>query len=284
MHNRLVIIILMLILGTGFISCSKKKTQKQNTLRINIGANPNSLDPRKARDLVSINLTKLLFEGLVRLNENNIVENALAEDIVMSSDKKKYTFVLKKTFWSNGDVLTSDDFIYSWKKVLSFEFPSPYASLLYVIKGGEDAKKSIGDLQAVKLKKIDDFCFEVELISPIPYFLHLLSHPVFFPVHKNVDKTITSWSRSSATYVCNGPFRLSSWKLSDEIVLKKNDTYWDCEAVKLNSIQMKMVSSEVELSLYEKNELDWAGSPFSILPTDSLLSLKKEKIIMLNHI
>ncbi len=78
-------------------------------------------------------------------------------------------------------------------------------------------------------------------------------------------------------YVCNGPFYLKSWKHADEIEAVKNPLYWDADHVKLPAVQMVMVSEETEFKMYEKKELDWAGSPLSVLPLNALPSLKKKQ-------
>lgn len=75
--------------------------------------------------------------------------------------------------------------------------------------------------------------------------------------------------------MCNGPFCLTEWKKSDYMILEKNNRYWDKESVKLDRIHLLVIEDETtELSMFENNELDWAGSPLSSLPFDALSSLR----------
>ncbi|MEK7340517.1 MAG: hypothetical protein AABZ92_07405, partial [Verrucomicrobiota bacterium] len=59
----------IIVLLTGCFSFSKEKKETQlQVLRINIGDDPQSLDPRRARALKDITLLRHLFEGLTRKN------------------------------------------------------------------------------------------------------------------------------------------------------------------------------------------------------------------------
>jgi oligopeptide transport system substrate-binding protein len=72
---------------------------------------------------------------------------------------------------------------------------------------------------------------------------------------------------------------LEEWRHSDAIVVKKNPYYWDKAHVKLSGIELIMVNEETELKMYQKEELDWAGSPLSTLPLNALSELKKNKLL-----
>ena len=75
--------------------CTACSSQTDNVLRMNVGKEPHALDPRKARDLQSLTITKMFFEGLTRINPQEIAEFALAEQVDVSPDGKTYTFHLR---------------------------------------------------------------------------------------------------------------------------------------------------------------------------------------------
>src|SRR6185437_15217223 len=96
-------------------ACDSAPSQNlKGSLKINIGNEPATLDPRKARDLSSQTLSKMFFEGLTRINDQDQAEWALAESCDVSSDGKFYTFHLRDAVWSNGDPVTAQDFAYAW--------------------------------------------------------------------------------------------------------------------------------------------------------------------------
>ena len=85
------------------------------------------------------------------------------------------------------------------------------------------------------------------------------------------------------TYVSNGPFQLKEWKPQDHLSLEKNAKYWDAERVEIDGIELLMVHADTELSLFEKGELDWVGSPFSTLPTDALPALRQASLLKIKE-
>jgi len=255
-------------------SCGTTNTQQ---LRINIGAEPHSLDPRRARDLQSQTMAKMFFDGLMRLNPEEKAELALAETIEVSDDGKTYIFHLREARWSNGDPVSADDFAYAWKKVLDPSFPTDTASQFYLIQNAKKAKEGKVSLDDVGIKVLGPRTLEVELENPAPYFLELLAMPIFYPVNQRIDQISPHWAESSSSYVCNGPFMPTEWRHSDKIEAVKNPRYWDAASVKLQQMEVVMVAEQTELLMFQKKELDWAGSPLSVLPIDALPVLKKEK-------
>jgi len=249
--------------------------------RLNIGDEPHTLDPRKVRDLNSINVTRLLFDGLTRINMEEKAELSLADQVKVSEDGKTYIFHLKSAEWSDRTPIKASDFAYSWKKVLDPKFPSSNAFQMYVIKNAKEAKEGRLSLEEVGIFVLDEQTLKIELEQPTPYFLELLAHPVFFPVSQARDKQNPEWAEEAKSYVCNGPFAFKEWKHHDQLILEKNKTYWDAKAVQLDEIQFVMVEADTAYQMFEKNELDWAGSPISVLPLDTLNSLRKENRLLI---
>src|SRR3990167_10184549 len=125
---RLLCLFLLLLIG-----CQQSVPTHQN-IRINIGCDPQTLDPRKARDLNTITLMHMLFEGLTRTSRSGETELALAQSVDLSEELTQYTFHLRDACWSNGDAVTSFDFARSWRSTLDPSFPTDVAYQLYVIK------------------------------------------------------------------------------------------------------------------------------------------------------
>ncbi len=253
--------------------------ENRHMVRVNIGHEPRTLDPARARDLQSITMTKMLFEGLVRINPSDRVEMALAEKVTISDDQKTYTFSLRDAKWTNGDAIVAEDFVYAWKRALDPLVPADNAFQLYPIKNAQSIKCGLMASEELGVKIIDEKTLQVELESATPYFLELTSYPAYFPVNAKVDRESPQWSEDVETFVGNGPFTLHEWKRQDCIVVTKNPQYWDQASVKLDAISMYMLKEETELSMFENNEIDWAGSPLSILPIDALGKLKEEKAL-----
>lgn len=242
-------------------------------MRLNFHSEPASLDPRLVRDIPTITVGKMLFDGLLRFTETGPV-CSLARSF--EKKDKRYTFYLRECHWTNGAPITAFDFEYAWKKVLSPCFPSEFANQLFIIKGGEAAKKGLLSLCDVGVWAEDSHTLVVELEYDHPHFLQLVSQPICYPIPLETELIDPSWAdRQGEEFVCSGPFCLAYWNHGNELALRKNFLYWDSKVVKLEHIIVSMIEDEhTELNMYESGELDWAGSPNSSIPPEALPSLK----------
>lgn len=258
---------------------SAQNDEIKQSIRINISVEPSSLDPAKASVIQSITVVRMLFDGLTRINKENRVEMALAENVIVSEDQKTFTFMLRDAKWTNGDTIRANDFLYAWRRVIDPNVPADNAFHLYSIKNAKAIKSGNLPIEELGVKVIDEKTLQVELENPTPYFLELVSYPVFCPINEKVDRATPNWADNVETYVSNGPFSLVEWRHQDSIRLEKNPTYWDNQSVNLDEISLFILNEETELSMFENKELDWAGSPLSILPIDALGKLHADKIL-----
>lgn len=273
-------VLLVLIFG-----CQPRKNAPECAkVTLNIGSDPHTLDPRKARDTCCSTLMKMFFEGLTRIGKQDLAELALARSVEISEDLRKYVFSIRYSEWSNGEPLTASDFVYAWKKVLDPKYPADNAFQLYVIKNAKAVKAGQMSPDLLGVRALDPMTLEVVLEDPTPYFLELMAFPIFFPVCQKIDEENSHWAESAQAYVCNGPFLLKEWKHQDCLVAEKNNTYWDANRVKLSILEMVMVPEETELKMYRKNQLDWAGSPLSTLSVDALPELKRKREVNIKPI
>jgi oligopeptide transport system substrate-binding protein len=279
------IYILFILMGSIFIhtSCTKKEGEKKitNAIHVNFLQDPSTFDPRKGSDYISSTLHFLLFEGLVRMTPESISAPGIAEKIEISSDKMKYTFHLRDAKWSNGTPITAYDFSRSWLDMLDPLFPSPNAHLLFPIKNAEKAKKGLVSLKEVGINAVNYNTLEVYLETPIPYFEELISFCVFSPICQNHAQENPDWVEAEGRdFVCNGPYRIAKRKIGQEIILEKNPFYWDAASVDLEQISISIIDNEMTaLNMFENNQLDIIGLPFTGIPSDSIPELRDKGLI-----
>ena len=145
--------------------------------------------------------------------------------------------------------MTAADFIASWRRVLTPALGADNANLLYVIQGAEAFHKGLADFASVGLAAPDARTLRVTLEHPTPYFLPLLNHPAWFPVHlRSVESSGSATQRGNAwaqpgRLVGNGPFLLTAWNRGQEIVVEKSPTYWDAARVRLAAIHFHTLDS-----------------------------------------
>jgi oligopeptide transport system substrate-binding protein len=255
-----------------------KKSDVPQELRVNIRTEPFSLHPGLANDSVSGNVLRNTFEGLTRIGKNGEPENAMAEDIQISDDQLTYTFKLRDAKWTNGDPVTAEDFEYAWKWVIDPANQSQYAEILHYVKNGAAISEGKMKPEELGVKAIDDKTLEVTLENPTPYFLELTAFYTYLPINSKIAKENPNWYKDAGElYTTNGPFKMTTWDHNEKIVLEKNENYWDADTVKLEKVEMYMINDEMtEISMFDNDELDWAGEPFGSLPTDAIQRLKDE--------
>ncbi|MCH9617281.1 MAG: Oligopeptide-binding protein OppA [Chlamydiia bacterium] len=253
-----------------FSSCGRKGDSKvlhksTQEITVNISSEPATLDPRKARLLADFNVIRALNDGLFRANKEGITSPAIAKSYTVSEDGKTYTIQLREALWSNGDPVTAHDFIASWKSSLDKDFPSPGASFLFAIKNGEQLKEGLLPASMLGAVADGDYKIIIELEKPLPYFVELLSMPIYFPIHQDSE---------NKEYVGNGPFTIESWAHNDQLVIKKNANYWDRDNVKMETVNMVMVDENTAFNMYQNKALHLVGSPFSKIPSDAITHLR----------
>lgn len=275
MNGRIhLILFMMAILLFGCKSSSKNSTHK-NTVVLSVTEDPQTLDPRKMRDIGSINFSHMFYEGLTRVNPEGKIELAAADNIDISDDLMTYTIHLRDAKWSDGTPLTASDFVDTWRSTLQPNFMAPNAYQLYVIEGAKEAKEGKIPVDDVKIAASDSNTITIKLKEPTPYFQELLSCQFFYPVHASLRE-----GRSTATPISNGPFKLARVQERQQYTFTKDPGYWDVESVLLDGIDVKVLSETTALQLFKAGQLHWTGSPLSTLPQDSIHPLRESKKLL----
>ena len=219
------------------------------------GSEPQGIDPHIVTGVPEHHILISLCEGLTIPNPNpndmNGYMAGTAESWSISDDGKEYIFNINKNAkWSNGEPVTADDFVWSWKRILTASLGSQYPDMLYYLVGAYEYHNGlIDDFDQVGVKSVDKHTLKVNLKNPTPFFLGLLSHYSTWPVHKDtvlkfgdIDDRNGEWTRPG-NFVCNGPFQLKTWELNNKIVVEKNPHYYDASMVRLNEIHYYPVSN-----------------------------------------
>ena len=239
------------------LSCTKPETNVEKGNRLQIlhkgnGQEVQDLDPQTVNSVSEFNILSALLEGLVGEDPVDLHPvPGVAERWDVSADGKTYTFYLRQNArWSNGDAVTARDFISSYRRILSPALAADNAYMLYAVANAEAFHKGrLTDFEQVGFRAPDDRTLIVNLTSPTPYFLSLLSNYSWFPVHiptvqkyGPVNERGSRWTLPGR-FVGNGPFTLEEWKLNVRVRVQKSPTYWDADSVQLNGIFFHTIDS-----------------------------------------
>lgn len=259
---RALVFMLICLLAANLLSgCSTGKgTGKSEVkpLRVAIGAEPETLDPRKALGIAEGVVLRQIFEGLATQDAKGLPVPGTAEKWEISPDQLTFKFTIRSNAkWTNGDPVTAHDFEYAWKSLLDPKFASKYANQLYYLKNGEAYNKGKTSADQVGVKALDDRTLQVTLQAPTPYFLFLTSTWPYFPVHKKTAESDPKWHTDPKSIVGNGPFKITEWVHNSKIDLVKNTNYWNNQVVKLAKAELNLSDSKKTLlDLFESNQID----------------------------
>ncbi|MDC9614349.1 oligopeptide ABC transporter substrate-binding protein OppA [Xenorhabdus khoisanae] len=249
---------------------------KQVMVRNN-GSEPQSLDPHKIEGVPESNIARDLFETLVINGPDGEILPGVAESWEHNQDFKVWTFHLRKDAkWSNGDPVTAQDFVYSWRRVTDPNTASPYASFMQYahLLNVDDVIKGKQKPEALGVKALDERTLQLTLSEPVPYLVRLFVHPTTSPVHRaTIEKYGERWTQPQ-NFVGNGAYKLRSWVINERMVFERSPTYWDDKNTVINQVTFLPISSEVtDVNRYRSGEIDMT---YTNLPVELFQKLKKE--------
>ncbi len=257
---------------SGSTASATNTSSDKKILSVQIGPNPETLDPALNSAVDGGNMILTNFECLLTNDENGQIAPGAAESWEVSEDGKTYTFKLRDGLkWSDGTPLTAEDFVYSWQRVCDPNVAAPYAeTVLSMVEGYDDA--IAGDIEKLNVEAPDDQTFVVHLKDACPYFESLAAFATLSPVQKaTIEANGDAWATDASTYVSNGPFYITEWVPSSYILMEKNPNYWDAENVKLDGIKFNLIEdANAAYNAYNAGEI----AMIKDVPTEEIPSLK----------
>lgn len=166
---------------------------------------------------VDRDLSSLIFNGLLKLNDEGVLVPDLAEDYQISPDKKSYTFNLKQNVvWHDNAPLTADDIIFT---VTSIQDPEWQSQL----------KSALGNVQ---VEKISDFSVRFILKEPVAGFAGSLTFGIL-PEHlwQSIPSSNAVLAELNKKPIGTGPFKFKAFTKDKNgnirtLTLERNDQYY----------------------------------------------------------
>ncbi len=256
---------LLVLSGCGGNSGSSS----DGVLRVGVGGDISHLDPATADDSITANILNQTYEGLYTLDKDgNAVPNLATADAEVSEDGLTYTVTLKDGVkWSDGQDLKAEDFVYAWKRAAAIGNADSYYSMFITsnIKGAVESGE-VDNMPEFGAVAKDDKTIEITLKQRTPYFQALLTNTVFYPVRKDFveanggDPKSSEWSNNPEAPVLSA-FKFTSINIKDEVVLAKNDGYYNADSVKLSGVSFKvMPDMDSQTNAFKTGDLDFATS------------------------
>ncbi|MBT8106845.1 MAG: peptide ABC transporter substrate-binding protein [Gammaproteobacteria bacterium] len=245
-----------------------------SVLHRGLPADPESVDPQKARSTQAGDILRDIGEGLLGYSPTGELVPGAAESWSISDDGLTYSFVIRDDArWSNGDPLTAGDFVFSLRRLVDPATAAFYANSIAVVANAEAI--AAGELPPDQLgvEAIDDGALVIRLARPTPYLLSLLTYPTTFPVHAGSIATHGDDFTRPGNLVSNGAYKLDAWTPGSVLELSRNEHYWNNAATAIDEVRHHVLTQGVtELNRYRAGELHMT----STVPPDNFAQVRAE--------
>lgn len=241
----------------------------ENTVIVAINEDAESLDPHKNNQVVSHQLTRILFDRLVYIDENSEPQPWLAESWEISDDSKEITFKLRDDVkFHNGDDLDANDVKFTFDRMMDPETASPTGDQM------------VGPLETVEV--VDEYTVKFIFGEPFASFFMNLYSGYSGILPEDLAGKGDDFGRDP---VGSGPFVFKEWNSGSEIIFEKNPDYnWGREkydpegAAQLDEIVYKIIPDEgTRMAALETGEIQIAGAPLEL--TDKIEANDDLKLI-----
>ncbi|MBQ7873654.1 MAG: peptide ABC transporter substrate-binding protein [Oscillospiraceae bacterium] len=277
--NKILALILAFVMVFSFAACSSDDGPAQSgdgesqgdpvtggdeesegrVLNVHVTAAIDSIDPALTSAGDDFEVIGQMVEGLFQCDASGAAIPGMAESYEVDPETGTWTFHLREAYWSNGDPVTADDFVYAWQRC--FTIPAEYV-FLFETAGIKNAAAIIAgekDVTELGVYAADEKTFVVEFDVPCAFFDSLMFFPVFYPVNRAfAEECGELYGSAPEYYLSNGPFALSAYTpAATEFSMVKNENYWDADAVELAGLTYKVILDSQQAYLaYQNNELD----------------------------
>ena len=264
--GKTVKVLLTAATAAGMLAGCGSKTDT-DTFRFASELDIQGMDSTVVDDGMSFNAIHAITDGLTAVNEKGKTAPAIAKSWDVSDDGKTYTFHLRDAKWTNGDKVTANDFVYSWRKII--KDAGNYAYMLG--SGGAsvknaDALMELGanatdeQMATLGVTAKDDQTLVVELENKVPYFTDLMAFPCYFPQNeKFVEKCGKNYGTKPEYTLSNGAYKMTKWVKGNKATFTKNDKYYDAKAVKTKNLEMFLVQDpKTAAQNFDNGKVDYA--------------------------
>lgn len=230
-----------------FNSCQIQVPVSPTTLRIGMGAEPDTLNPITASDAYASRIHSFVGDSLIDRDRDTLeFIPKLAVSWKVSRDYLSYTFYLRPNIrWHDGHPFSADDVVYSFERVKDPKVEAPFLRVYY------------SDVDRVE--KIDSLT--VRFVYKQPYFLGLAVCGSIPLVPKHVYERGGDFNHHPANRfpIGLGPYRFVEWKTNKRLVLERFDDYWGPKPAVSRIVFRIITDDTVALQVLKKGEIDMAS-------------------------
>jgi len=235
---------------------------------------PESVDPHKARSVQAGEVLRDIGEGLLSYSATGELVAGTADEWSVTDDGLTHTFHIREgARWSNGDPVTAQHFVFSFRRLVDPVTAAFYSQLLGDIANAQEIVSGELGTENLGVEAVNDRTLVITLVRPTPYLLSLLTLPSTFPVHPGAIAEHGDAFTRAGNLLSNGAYKLDVWEPGSFLALSRNEHYWNNAATAIDEVRHHVVTQEMtELNRYRAGELHITGS----VPPDSFAQVREE--------
>lgn len=173
---------------------------------------PNSIDPPNSPTFSGAGVVSNLCDPLLRVDESYNLESNLVSFEQVSPTELVYTLVADATFW-DGSPVTIEDVFFSLQRAAA---PEALVSFLFA---------NVASIEPTGSDQVT-----ITFTQPDVLFNRSMATFAGMVVQKEFTEAAgAAFGTSSGGVMCSGPFKFVSWTPGENIVIEKNDDYWNDE-------------------------------------------------------
>jgi oligopeptide transport system substrate-binding protein len=183
--------------------------------------------------------------------------------------------------WTDGQIVTAYDFVYSWRRVIDPATAAPLAYLLYYVRNGREIYRGTRAPEHLGVRALDAFTFQVDLETATPFFLALTGNPALAATpRQSIEAARQRGSEADWTLpsnmVTSGAFVLQEWRPCEHVLLVRNPRYYEAGLVALEEIKfLSLQRGATIVNLYKTGQAH--AMPGDRLPVHFLPVLESKR-------
>ena len=239
--------------------------------------NPHTWTMSDSGTLISLTSMNLYRYAPNETGDGFIFTTELAESDPEQADEEGKVWnikILEDAKWANGDPITIDDVIYSWKMCLdpllvnsrASQMASDYITIVNAKEYSLQGSANTVAWEDVGIKKVDDYTVQLTCTDPVTaidvknhvnYSWNELVHEETYESCMSEDRTSNTYGSSADKYMSCGRFILKEWIQGAQFTFERNPDYPHAEETKLEGMVYKIVGDRnTALELFLNGELD----------------------------
>jgi peptide/nickel transport system substrate-binding protein len=228
--------IVLLLLSAGLFAAgsadsadSAVKPAAVKVLTIGVDQEAIGIDPHIVTAFSSHRRVDLMYNRLVRLDENLAVVPDLAESWEIP-DNLTYIFHLREgVLFHNGREMIADDVKYSLERIMDPKTASPGRSYISLVD---------------TIEVLDDYTVKLTLSSPLASLLDALTSNNLSIVPR---EAVDEYGNLQKAAVGTGPFMLEEWVPDNSMTLVKNPDYFEAGAPVVDKVIYRVIPEAASL-------------------------------------